>query len=96
MCLFLRCENLEHPLAKIRQVIRLAAGNEMSVNDDSLVFPNCACVDQVVLNSWRTCHFDALVYAGRDGNPAAMTNGRDKFASVVKPIFDTSLTELLF
>jgi hypothetical protein len=44
-------QDFQHSFAELRQIIGLSAADEVTIDDDWRVFPDCSGVDQVVLDS---------------------------------------------
>src|SRR5436190_10389307 len=71
--------DLQNSLAELGQIVGLAAGDEVPIDDDGRIEPNRTGIDQIVLDSRRTSDFHPFVNACRDGDPAAVADGRDQF-----------------
>src|SRR5688500_6145668 len=79
-----RRQHLQNPPAEVGQIVRLAAADEVAVDNYRGVFPHPAGIDEIVLDPQRARDADAAIDSGRDRNPAAVTNGGDKLAGGVE------------
>src|SRR5476649_339996 len=80
----MRVEKFHHRLAKGSEVARRAAGNQVAVHDDRLIYPNAAGVLQIVLDAERAGDAFAFQDFRRGRNPAAMTDEGDEFVLLEK------------
>ena len=73
------CNDVDHGVSELGQVIRFSAAYKMAIHDDRSVFPNGAGVDEVVFNTWRTGYPYTRVNACRDREPSTMADRRHTF-----------------
>ena len=71
--------DLDDGPAEIGEIVGLAAGDEVAVDDDRSILPDGAGIDEVVFDAGRARDADAAVNAGRDRNPAAVADRGDEF-----------------
>lgn len=71
-------EYLQDPLTKIREIVGLTAGNEVTIHYDGSVFPESTRVLEIILDTERTGNTNALVYLGGDWDPAAVAHSGNK------------------
>src|SRR5262249_5822643 len=77
-------QRLNRLLAEIRQIRWAPAGDVVAVDDYRLAGPDCAGVDQIVLDARRAGPLPALADSGRDADLRAVADGGDKLARLVE------------